>query len=96
MESISFPTSGTDSPIAVAPVAPVEIAADGVLHLDVAGVVGVIQREFLQGGEMAFDAVEPRGAGRREMDKKGVGDRFCSEYIHFFPLKMPVYALPAD
>lgn len=52
-------------------VPPDDVAADHASLLLVTGVVGAVEAEVAQGGELGLDAVQPRGVGR------GVGDRRC-------------------
>nr|WP_206188866.1 hypothetical protein [Streptomyces hirsutus] len=49
-------------------VPPDDVAADHAALLLVAGVVGAVQREVTQGGELGLDAVQPGAVGR------GVGE----------------------
>ena len=46
-------------------VATMEVAAEGLGDLGMAGVVGAVQHELAQGSEVALDAVEIAGRGRR-------------------------------
>ena len=46
-------------------IAPTQVVLDRLLLLLVAAMVGGIQREFLEGGEMALDSIQPRRIGGR-------------------------------
>src|SRR4051794_32630635 len=47
-------------------VAPAQVVGDGGALFGVAGVVGAVQGEVAQRGELGLDPVQPRGVGRQE------------------------------
>ena len=47
------------APVVSIAVAPVDVAADRAALFGVGGVVGAVQREVAQAGELRFDAVQP-------------------------------------
>ncbi len=52
-----------DRPLSVVPL---QVAFDSGKLVFMTGVVRVVQGKLFQGGEVAFDAVQPGGVGRRE------------------------------
>lgn len=64
-DSGTFPWLEADVSAAVAPC---QVTLDGRLLFFVASIVGVVQGELAQGGEVTLDAIEPRGPGGRPIE----------------------------
>ena len=76
--TIRFPVLQADVACAIAPR---QIACDGGLLFLMAAIVRIIHRKLLQGREVTFNAVQPRGVGRRPVKPDAVGGDVPQHFI---------------